>query len=315
MMPSGAEVEAHFAAASSTSKVDAVVGALVAIGALPSYIAIDFWKYVAISGGGHSLRILVAPDYAALGVPPFRIGRASPFAAQAICDALGDVILPSRKIVRELQRAASPKIGFLDVKAAPWSIPLSQIETERALLAANEAADDKFSALGIAPGEGLTIGYRKAIVVGPSLDGSKVAIYGGIGGNLDPVSGRREIVQPYYAGHSSSYSDYSHGIVLVSRKAELDGAPVDLRFDVFGSADPSIASLVNDHDMLFDPIFPNAGPRSRAKFGGKSLAATTSSTSSPAKKTPPSSSSSPAKGAALTAAGIFALYGLGRLLL
>ena len=322
MMPSGAEVEAQFASASSTSKVDAVVDALASFGALPDYIAADFWKYVVIRGGGHTLKILVAPDYAALGSPdPFRIGRASPFCAQAICDSLGQVILPSRKIVREVQRAASPRLAFIDVKGAPWHIPIAQIETERALVAANDGADEKFAALGISPGEGLTIGYRKAIVVGPSLDGSKVAIYGGIGTNLDPASGLREVVQPYYTGHASSYADYSHGIVLVSRKAILDGESVDLRFDVFGSPDPSVVALVNDHGVVFDPVFPNAGPHSRAQFGGKVIPKGSGSSSSssgsktkPALPPPAAPASSPGKGAAVIAVLTFALYYLGRAL-
>ena len=324
MMPSGDEVEAQFSSASSTSNVDSAVEALVSIGALPDYIAVDFWKYVVIHGGGHTLKILVAPDYCALGSPgPFRIGRASPFCAQSICDSLGAVILPSRKIVREVQRAASPRIAFIDVKGAPWHIPIAQIETERALVAANDGADAKFSALGISPGEGLTIGYRKSIVVGPGLDGSKVAIYGGIGSNLDPASGAHEVVQPYYADHASSYADYSHGIVLVSRKAILDGESVDLRFDVFGSPDPSVVALVNDHGVVFDPIFPNAGPHSRAQFGGKVIPAGSSSSSSssssktkprPSPPAPSSSSSSPAKGAALVVVATLVLYGASRFL-
>ncbi len=319
-MISGDFVQAQFAAAGSTSAVDAVVDLLVSHGGLPDYIAIDFWKYVVIRGGGHTLKILVAPDNAALGDPPFPIGRASPFSAQSVGDSLGEVILPSRKIVREVQRAASPRIAFIDVKAPPWSIPLAQIETERALVAANEASDEKFSALGISRGEGLTIGYRKSIVVGPGLDGSRVAIYGGIGSNLDPVSGLHEIVQPWYTGHPSSYSDYSHGIVLVSRKAVLDGANVDLRFDVFGSPDPSVVALVNDHGVMFDPIFPNAGSGSRAQFGGKIVPTGASPSSKGPKTTKPAPvvqapSSSSTKGAIFITALTLALYGLGRILL
>jgi hypothetical protein len=284
--------EATFAGAKTPRDVDAALHEMTNLGGAPRYIAIDDWIPVDISGHGHTLRILVAPDYYAIG--GFRVGRETPFGAQDVADAF-NAILPSRKLERDIQNASSPRIPFLDVKAPPWNIPLSHIETHAAVVAANDAADQKFGALGISPGDGLTIGYRKAIVVGPALDGTKVAIFGGIGTNLDPTTGRRDIVQSYYTGHPSSYSDYSHGIVLVSRKAWLDGEPVDLRVDVFGSTDPAVLSLVNDHVdgaghiERFDPVFPNAGSQSRAEFGGGGPAAPAGGTVSSSPSSPSSS--------------------------
>jgi hypothetical protein len=298
-MRSRDEIESMLASAKTPADVDSVLLEILArtfvgVSDVPDYIGSDPWKWVEIDEHGHTLRMLVAPDYFAVGNPPLRMARTRPFGAQDVADHY-DAILPSRKILRAIQYAASPRIGFLDVKGAPYHIPVLQIETEEALERANDMADDKFAELGIAPGEGLTIGYKKAIVSGPNLDGSKVAIFGGIGGNLDPETGRKEIVQAYYTGHPSSYSDDSHGIVLVSRKAELDGRPVDLRRDVFGSSDPSIVALVNDHYdgagrlIQFDPIFPNAGPESRAEFGGSLSGAP--SPSKPAAPKPPSGGS------------------------
>jgi hypothetical protein len=326
-MLSQSDIEEIFAGAKSPAGVDALLETMLDHGGeVPGYIATDFWRWVEIRGGGHVLRILVAPDYLAVGSPPFRLARTTPYGAQAAEDT-SNAILPSRKIVREIQRAASPRIPFLDVKGPPFNVPLSQIATANATKLANDAAERAFSSRGISAGEGLTIGYKKAIVSGPGLDGSKVAVYGGIGTSLDPASGKAEVVQPYYTGHPSSYSDYSHGIVLVSRKAVLDGASVDLRMDVFGASDPAIVALVNDHHdgagklEQFDPIFPNAGPKSRARFG-RTIAAppsspssnsSSSSSSSSTKKPPAGSLSSPASSSSSSSSSSAGLLALGAL--
>jgi hypothetical protein len=284
-MLSQSDIEEIFAGAKSPAGVDALLETMLDHGGeVPGYIATDFWRWVEIRGGGHVLRILVAPDYLAVGSPPFRLARTTPYGAQAAEDT-SNAILPSRKIVREIQRAASPRIPFLDVKGPPFNVPLSQIAT------------------------------------------ANVAVYGGIGTSLDPASGKAEVVQPYYTGHPSSYSDYSHGIVLVSRKAVLDGASVDLRMDVFGASDPAIVALVNDHHdgagklEQFDPIFPNAGPKSRARFG-RTIAAppsspssnsSSSSSSSSTKKPPAGSLSSPASSSSSSSSSSAGLLALGAL--
>jgi hypothetical protein len=196
-------------------------------------------------------------------------------------------------------------MNYIDVKGAPWHVPTAKIETPEASIDANDGALAAFAKLGIDPGDHLTIGYKKSIVVGPNLDGSKVAIYGGAGGTADPPW---NVIQPYSTIHTSDYSDYSHGIVLVSRKAELDGEPVDLRLDVFGSKDPAIYGLVSDQGR-FDPIFPNAGPKSRAMFSGSSSAPAsfTRDMKSPTPPTGAAKSSMAAAGAGGSSPGISVL--------
>jgi len=278
------EVQSRLDDAATPADVDTVVSAMLDAGGAPSYIADDSWWPLTLSGNGHTLEILVAPDVAALG-ESFRLARLTPYGAQAYVDRF-DAILPSKKLLHAIQNASSPKIPFIDVKAAPYNVPLADIGTPKATDDANDAIAQKYESLGLTPGSALTIGYKKAIVVGPNLDGTKVAIAGGMWPDGSEV-------QPYGTPHPSSYSDYSHGIVLVSRKATLDGSPVDLRMDVFGSTDPNIYGLVSDQGR-FDPIFPNAGPNSRAAFGASGSSSSSSTSSGTTVSAPASSSTSAA---------------------
>lgn len=262
-MTTGSDIEEELADAKTTSDVDKIVLHHMEKDHVPDYIADSYWKLVTINANGHELELLVAPDSFALGTDddPFRVGRESPYCAQSVADYY-DSILPSTKILRAIQSQANPKFAYTDVKVAPYNIPLAKIETHNALVAANNLANKLFEKAGLVPGgnEESAIGYRKSIVVGPGLDGSKVAIYGG------RWTSAGAIVQPYSTIHGSDYSDYSHGITLVSRKAKLDGDKVDLRDDVFLSDDPSIYGLVIDlakaegvgaAQVRFDPVFPN----------------------------------------------------------
>lgn len=264
-----ADVRAEFDDAASPAEVDDVVARLISDGDVPNYVAVDSWQWVEISGRGHVLRILACPDCFALGPDddPYRVSRTTPYGAQAVADVY-DSILPSRKLVADLQRASSPTIPFIDVKA--HGIPLADIATPAAADLASALAASAYASRDLTPGTVLTVGYKKSICVGPGLDGSKVAICGGVWSNGSTV-------QPYGTPHPSSYSDYSHGITLVSRKATLDGSAVDLRRDVFGSSDSSVVALVSDQGR-FDPVFPNAGKASRAEFASGGVSAVSGGT-------------------------------------
>lgn len=231
---------------------------------VPTYITSNPWPVVKVSNNNHTLLIRVIPDYFALGTDadPYRI-KGSPFLAQKIATIFSS-ILPSAKLVRDIQGAATNKWAYTDVKGKPYGIPLSKIDTNDALIAANNLANNLYQKAiqetyskaipgGVKRfGDGLSIGYRKAIVMGPGLDGSKVAIYGG---RWTPTSAPKDVVQPYSTIHGSSYADYSHGIVLIKRQATLDGKTVDLQ-DVFENKDPDINGLVSDKGA-FTPTFPN----------------------------------------------------------
>jgi len=297
MSVTGTEIEEELSSAKTTEDVDKIVIKHMEDDHVPDYIADDYWRLVTIKSADHELELLVAPDYFALGTDedPFRVGRESPFCAQQVADYY-DSILPSTKILRAIQSQANPKFAYTDVKVSPYNIPLAKIETHNALVAANNLANKLFENAGISPGEDdeTAIGYRKSIVVGPNLDGSRVAIYGG------RWNSSGSIVQPYSTIHESAYGDYSHGITLVSRKAKLDGEDVDLRDDVFNSKDPSVYGLVIDltkaegvgaAQVQFDPVFPNAkkslttAPRKEVAFSSESDRHTVSEKSPSVEKT------------------------------
>lgn len=254
----GSDVEDDLSGATSRDDYDRVFRRYLKRGWVPDYVAKAGWwaGKVRITGGGHVLDLLVLPDYGAVGTDddPFRVGNESQSFAQEYVDAF-DSVMPSQKLLRDIEAASNPRIPYIPVQTKSGGEDASLAGLVRANTLAQEAVDKR----GIELGKRLIIGYRKAYVVRPNLDGRYIAIYGGRyagGGLVQPPSGQR---------HGSYYSGPSHGIVAVSRKAVLDGERVDLRDDVFGSDDPSVVALVSDEGR-FDPVWPNAGAGSLAKF-------------------------------------------------
>ena len=265
-------VEASLADAKTVEDVDAVYRDYLARGAVPGYVKTDDWVGRQITGGGHTLDVLVLSDYGSIVGPdgvPFRIGKSSQGLAQEYADAFYS-ILPSEKLLTDLENSADVKIGFIPVQKSGGGAD----DSVEAVIIANDKAIAALDKVGATESDGLLkIGFRKAYVTRPNLDGSYIAIHGGrwsaAGGLVQPTSGHAH-TEPS-AANDWTYSDYSHGIVLVSRKAKLDGVDVDLRTDVFGSDDPEIWGLVNGERVKFDPVFPNAGASSAAKFSVGSM--------------------------------------------
>lgn len=264
-------VEASLADAKTVEDVDAVYRDYLGRGDVPSYVKTDDWVGRQITGGGHTLDVLVLSDYGSIVGPDgvaFRIGKSSQGLAQEYADAF-HAILPSEKLLTDLENSADVKIGFIPVQKGGGAD-----DSVEAVVTANDKAIAALDKVGATENDGLLkIGYRKAFVTRPNLDGGHIAIHGGrwsaAGGLVQPTSGHAH-TEPN-AGNSWSYSDYSHGLVLVSRKAKLDGVDVDLRTDVFGSDDPAIYGLVNGEGVKFDPVFPNAGASSIASFAVGSM--------------------------------------------
>lgn len=254
---------------------DKAVLEMVDNGDVPRYIRKDWWKWVEVRRNGHTLRYLVAPDYFAVGTDddPLRV-PVRPETLQAIAEHY-DAIIPSRRMIRDIEAAADTHIAFLDVKGAPHKIPLDKITTWEAVIAANDMANDALEKEGVSPGDGIVIGYKKAVVSAPDQDGSHVYI---VGGNCNLPGGKGcakyhgvpaydDKIQPPMNGHGVYWVDDSHGGVLVSTHgAKLDGKDVDLVDEVFMSDDPKIRELVNDHGVKFRPEFPNKGPNAVTKY-------------------------------------------------
>lgn len=262
----GSDAADDLSDAKTVDDVDAVFRRYLKAGNIPGFIESDWWVPLTLTGGGHTLEILVCPDYAAVGTNSdmLRMAKTSEFFAQEVADKY-DAILPSQKLLAAIEaNAANPKIPFQAVQTASGGAD----DSVSAVIKANAKAQSALSTAGFSANDGnIKIGYKKAYVTRPGLNGDYLAIYGGrwsaAGGLVQPTSGHAHTTGQIPG--TPNYSDYSHGIVLVSRKAKLDGEEVDLRSDVFGSKDPAIWGLVSNEGR-FDPVFPNTGSGSVAKF-------------------------------------------------
>lgn len=249
----------------SVEHADSVYREMLNAGEVPDYVQSMYWVGRRLTGGGHTLDVLVAPDYFAVQGKdgrPFRVGKSSQALAQEVADHYYS-ILPSPKLLRDLEGSADVKLGFIPVQKGGGAD-----DSMEAVVRANDRALDALDKAGATDDDyQLKIGYRKSYVVRPNLNGDYLAIYGGrwspAGGLVQPNSGKAHTTGQIPG--TPNYSDYSHGVTLVSRKARLDGEDVDLRKDVFGSDDPAIWGLVSDEGR-FDPVFPNAGGSSKAEF-------------------------------------------------
>lgn len=224
---------------------EAAVLAAVRNGEVPRRLS-DRARWCAIAAGGGRLILTVSCRPVELGtdVDSF-LAPMRPETAQAVADHFG-AILPSRTIVDALwAQTVAARLPIAPPRG--FKIPGPDMLDVRSWIAHN--AEIQRALAGV---DGLVVGGKKDVAVGPNLDGSRVAIYStpfsGRGGPR-PAGGH----QPYSTIHTPDHVDYSHGVRLVQRVALLDGLPVDLR-DVF--ADPKRAGLVSDQGP-FAPRFPN----------------------------------------------------------
>jgi hypothetical protein len=212
-----------------------------------------------IDGKERVLEYEVSPDYVSLGndedyfrVPMF------PDTAQAVADEV-DAILPSKRMVDVIYVKSNAKLVPIKLSNAGSQMDTSLHEV---------AIQQQMRAMGYPSGISIA-GHKKDIVIGPGLDGSKVAIYGWhdltnpladndpdrkkIAFELPGVSLDAKRIQDYSTIHSSQFKDYSHGTRLIKRSAFLDGEPIDIQ-KVF--TDPKLSVLVSDQGP-FVPRFPN----------------------------------------------------------
>lgn len=245
----GSDARDELTGAKTTDDVDVVFRKYMKNGDVPNFIKKDFWVWVPINENGHSLELRVLGDYWGVGTNTdyLRAGKTSEGFAQEVADYY-DAILPSQKLLRDVEAQANERLAFIPVQKGGGAD-----DSVEAVFKANDLANAALEKIGATTTDGaLKIGYRKSYVVRPNLDGQYIAIYGGrwntAGGLVQPTSGH---------AHTEGYSDYSHGLTLISRKAKLDGVDVDLR-DVFLSKDPSVSGLVSDEGS-FNPRWPSTG--------------------------------------------------------
>lgn len=217
------------------------------------------WVEVPVVGGGMTGTIFVTPDY-------FSIGTDEDFVrmpmAPATAEAIGSLIggrLPTRKLVKDVHRAASQKLV-----AQPWGPPYdaSMMSTGR-FVAHNRKVQQQFFSKGFQLGP-LTSGHKKDVVVSPRMDPAHVCIYGWF--KNDSVDSAIQGPGPNCRDHVAKYADYSHGIRFVKDTMIAAGKEM-LVDDVM--RDPELYKLVSDEGVFKGPTryTKQPGPKTEPPTG------------------------------------------------
>ena len=151
----------------------------------------------------------------------------SPITAQHIADHYG-FILPTTKIVDLIYKQA-------DIKLEPITFtPNASMVSTGKYLQHNELIEKQLRGKKL---NQLIAGHKKDVVITNKLNhkAKKVAIYGWHRKN-------GKAIQPLSLVHGNYYSDYSHGIRLVSNTIEINGEthPIEIVLK-----DPSLAKIIS----------------------------------------------------------------------
>ncbi|MBW6506558.1 MAG: hypothetical protein K0B00_07410 [Rhodobacteraceae bacterium] len=191
------------------------------------------------SGKTVAITVCVTPDYVAVGDNDdfLRVPMGLPEAAQ-IADRLG-FMLPTTRIVDAIYSQAGVRLAPRPMQAGP------QMSSTSYLRQHNATIEGQTNAAGLRNGT-LVAGIKKDLVLTNALRRARgqVAIYGWHQPNGRPI-------QPLTTVHGQHYSDYSHGVRLVSQTAYLNGRAVPL------------ADLLEDRDyaQIISSEGPIAAPR------------------------------------------------------
>lgn len=234
----GSEFAAGVAGLEPSAREEAVIAA-VKQGNVPA-----FWtRFAEVRVEG--VVFWVAPDYLAVGTDDdYLLTPLSPAAAQAIADHF-DCVLPTRKMVDLIYRAAP-------LKLEPSPIPPGPEMTTAPVFAQHNAtvAVQRKAAMSTHPLGTLVAGHKKDVVITPrlALAPGRVAIYGWHRRNGSAI-------QPLYLGHADRWVDYSHGVRLVRRAITVDGAATTVEAVL---ADDKRSALLSDEGPIVSARY---GPR------------------------------------------------------
>ena len=190
---------------------------------------------VTFTGGGATITLCVAPDYLAVGSDRdfVRVPLGLP-AAMRVAERF-DMVLPTTRMVDAIYQQAS-----VHLSPSPMD-PTSAMVTTNYFLRHNATVQGQLRQAGARLGQ-LVSGQKKDLVLTNRLQSNpgQVAIYGWHQRN-------GHAIQPLSTVHQAQYADYSHGIRLISRRAYVNGRPVDLR-DLL--ADSRLAALVSSEGTI-----------------------------------------------------------------
>jgi hypothetical protein len=214
----------------------------------PSRTFAPIWITNETAGTRNILKLLVVRDYLAIGADTnsLRIPL-TPITAQRVADFL-DCSLPTPKLVDAIWAAAETKLipEPMTPGAAMTTVPMfAQHQT----LIEQQLGDGEHNRL--------TAGHKKDLVLAAVLakKTNSVAIYGWHKPDGKPI-------QPLYAGHASTWADYSHGIRLIANNAELDGTPVRLPELL---ANTNLAAMVSSEAALTVTRYSTNWPSTKAE--------------------------------------------------
>ena len=231
--PGGRETGTQFATRigrlSGSAREQAILDA-VSRGSVPNALLVGY--AVETSVPGHTGTFYVAPDYFGIGVDGDWIRMPMyPGTAQRIADSFGS-LLPTKKMVDLIHRAAPVKISFT-AKTSDRGSTATFIESDH---------DIERKRAGRT---GLTAGQKKDIVITNGLirHPGNVAIYGAWDAQGNVIQGPGANV----TSHSKTYVDYSHGVRLIKPTMIVDGREMRV-VDVL--ADPQLAGLISDEGVI-----------------------------------------------------------------
>jgi len=238
--PSGSEVMARLKSKHGPKRDAEVLGQVLS-GNLPTFLRqlapVDFTGTRA-NGDEVRVTICVTPEYLAVGNSRDFVRMPMGLAAAArIANELG-FLLPTTKMVDAIYEQARVRLAPRTMK------PTSQMESTAYLLEHNRTLVIQRSEGGMGLTE-LTAGQKKDIVLTNRLRSKpgRVAIYGWHRLNGKPI-------QPLSTVHGAAYSDYSHGVRLISRTAFVDGVERDLAAII---QDRELAHVVSSEGPIADP--------------------------------------------------------------
>jgi len=189
--------------------------------------------------------IFVMPDYLCLGTgDDFCYIPLWPTTAQTVANAYG-AMLPTRKMVNDIWKAGTVKLAP-QPWGAPWDVDMERTHrwaTHTARINAKRWERYPDSEYG-----DLVVGHKKDIVISATMNQhpKNVYIYGWHQLTGQPIQGINGV------SHSNTYSDYSHGVRLVSQTMVIDGKEISVA-DVL--KDPKRCSLVSDEGVVKKPLY------------------------------------------------------------
>jgi hypothetical protein len=193
---------------------------------------------ITVTINNNTLTYLVIRDYLSIGSDSDYVRMPmNPLTAQKIADQY-DCSLPTRKMVIDIWKQSEYKLSPL-----PWGPPYdaSMMSTSRIQIH-NQRIQNQLSGKDITK---LISGHKKDVVltneIAPNNPNKKVAIFGWIQSNGEPIQGLN------YWSHEDTYEDYSHGSRLIANDVMLNHKPMRLQ-TIF--SDATLSALISDEGIL-----------------------------------------------------------------